>query len=61
MDNLFFKIGCCLSEIGIVKNEQARSEIVSLKELKRIDLTYCYLKDGILFFLYEPLPRVHAV
>ena len=26
-----------------------------------IQRTYCYSKDSFLFFLYDPLPRVHAV
>jgi hypothetical protein len=41
--------------------EQAHSEIVSLKEYKMMNLTDEYLKDNILFFLYDPLPRVHSV
>jgi hypothetical protein len=43
------------------RKEQALSEIVSLKKFKIMSLAYCYFKDSILFFLYEPLPRVHAV
>ena len=41
--------------------EQAHFEIVSLKEFKMMNWTDGYLKDSILFFLYDPLPRVHAV
>jgi len=43
------------------QKEQTHAEIPSLKEIlelyrEPID----FFKDGFLFFLYEPLPRVHA-
>jgi hypothetical protein len=41
--------------------EQAHTETASLKEFKIMNLTCCYFKDRFLFFLYDPLPRVHAV
>jgi hypothetical protein len=38
--------------------EQAHSEIVPFKESQMMNLTGRYLKDNILFFLVDPLPRV---
>jgi hypothetical protein len=41
--------------------EQAHTERIYSKEFNIMNLHDCYFKDSILFFLYDPLPRVHAI
>jgi len=43
------------------QKEQAHAEIASLKVITDGQWTHRFYKDWFMFFLYDPLPRVHAV